>query len=318
MPHAALAVLLLLLVACSPSSSADDEGLQVVATVYPLAWLAAEIAPDASVTSLAARGQDPHDLELTPQQRSAFESADLIAYLGPIDFQPQVEAAISGVSGEVVSAADIAGDDRLRHAGDDHPHEEDGDDGHDDDAEDDADETEIVDPHLWFDAAVMADIAVAMGEAFAAADPDNAEQYTATAAVVADDLTAVGEQIAGMLDACEHDEIIVSHEAYGYLLAPHGLEQHGISGAGGHSEASPADIAALTAEIREENIPAVLSEPVEGRTDAEAVAREAGVEIIEIYSLDIVDDEQAAEGFPALLVQQAEAVAQAAQCAGAS
>jgi zinc transport system substrate-binding protein len=310
MPRVAL-VLFLLLASCTPSSSADDEGLQVVATVYPLAWLAAEIAPEASVTSLSARGQDPHDLELTPQQRSAFESADLVAYLGPIDFQPQVEAAISGVSGEVVSAADIAGDDRLRHAGDDHAHE-------DEDGESDDDESEIVDPHLWFDAAVMADIALRMGDAFATADPDNAEQYTATAAVVADDLAAVDEQVAGMLGACEHDEIIVSHEAYGYLLAPHGLAQHGISGAGGHSEASPADIAALTAEIREEGIPAVLSEPVEGRTDAEAVAREAGVEIIEIYSLDIVDDEQAAEGFPALLVQQAEAVAQAAQCAGAS
>lgn len=304
-----LAALLLLLVACSPSAS-TDEGPQAVATVYPLAWLAAEIAPEASVTALGTQGQDPHDLELSPQQRGAFESADVIAYLGDIGFQPQVEAAVATVSSEVVDAAEIAGEDRLLHAGD-HGH---ADDAHADDAH--ADE-EAVDPHLWFDAALMADVALAMGEAFAAADPEGAEDYTTNAERAANDLIAAGEQLSGMLDGCEHDEVIVGHEAYAYLLAPHGLVQHGISGAAGHSEASPADIAELTAEIREEGIPAVLSEPVEGRTDAEAVAREAGVEVIDVYSLDIVDSEQAEQGFPALLLQQAEAVAEAAQCAGA-
>ena len=303
MPRA-VALMLVLLAACTSSSSGEEE-LQVVATVYPLAWLAAEIAPEASVTSLASRGQDPHDLELTPQQRGAFEAADVVAYLGDVDFQPQVEAAISSASGQVVSAAEIAGESRLLHIGD-HGHADEG-----------IGEAEVVDAHLWFDATIMADIAVAMGAAFAEADPDGAEQYTANADRVSQDLLAAAEQVGGMLADCEHAEVIVSHEAFAYLLAPHGLEQHGISGAGGHSEASPADIATLTAEIREEGIPAVLSEPVEGRTDAEAVAREAGVEIIDIYSLDIVDSEQSSTGFPPLLLQQAEAVAQAAQCAGA-
>ena len=299
-----VAVLLLLVAACSPSTP-DAEGLQVIATVYPLAWLATEIAPDATITSLGARGQDPHDLELSPQQRTALESADVIAYLGDIGFQPQVEAAVSSATGQVVDAAEIAGDDRLLHPGD-HGH-----------ADDDAGATEAVDAHLWFDAALMAEIALAMGDAFAKADPQGAEQYTANAERASNDLVAAAEQMGAMLADCEHSEVIVGHEAFAYLLAPHGLVQHGISGAGGHSEASPADIAELTAEIREQGIPAVLSEPVEGRTDAEAVAREAGVEVVDIYSLDIVEPEQASEGFPALLLQQAEAVAQAAQCAGA-
>jgi zinc transport system substrate-binding protein len=108
--------------------------------------------------------------------------------------------------------------------------------------------------------------------------------------------------------------VVVAHEAYQYLLAPHGLTEHGISGAGGHSEASPQDIADLAAMVRDMGLPAVLSEPVEGRTDAEAVAAEAGVEVLDIYSLDIVEEAQAAKGFPALLREQAEAVATAAEC----
>ena len=108
--------------------------------------------------------------------------------------------------------------------------------------------------------------------------------------------------------------MFVGPEAFAYLLEPYGLTQRGISGAAGHSEPSPQDIRALADEIEAQALPAVLSEPVEGRTDAEAVAREAGVDVIEVWSLDIVDSEQAQRGYPALLEEQARAVATAAQC----
>jgi hypothetical protein len=38
------------------------------------------------------------------------------------------------------------------------------------------------------------------------------------------------------------------------------------------------------------------------------------VELVDIYSLDIVSEEQAARGYPDLLREQAAAVAQVAQC----
>ncbi len=58
----------------------------------------------------------------------------------------------------------------------------------------------------------------------------------------------------------------------------------------------------------------LFDEHVEGRTDAEAVAREAGVDVVDISSLDILAPEQQGKDFPALLVEQAEAVAVAAEC----
>jgi zinc transport system substrate-binding protein len=288
------------------------DGLTAVASVYPLAWMVAAVAPGAEVDYLAARGQDPHDLELSPQQRAAVESADVVAYMGDIDFQPQVETAIGDAGGEVVNVAETVGDDALLHFDED-PHADE-DDDHADEDDDHADEDGAVDPHMWFDAGLMTQVAQRVGDAFAAADPDKAEAYRSNAADVSAELEALDEEIADLLTGCTLDEVIVSHEAYAYLLEPHGLSQHGVSGAGGHGEATPRQIADLVDEVREEGIPAVLTEPVEGRADAEAVAREAGVELIEIYSLDIVNDEQAARGYPALLREQAESVAQAAQC----
>jgi len=291
--------------------------LQAVATVYPLAWVLEQVAPAADVQWLAAAGQDPHDMELTPSQRAAVEQADVVAYLGDIDFQPQVETAVGDAGGVVVDAAEVLGGDALR-TYDGHAHDDEDDHGHshDDEADDHAGEEGSVDPHLWFDARLLAQLAEAAGAAFAEADPDRADDYRANAEQTAQELDALAGQVDALLTGCRHDEVIVSHEAYAYLLEPHDLEQHGISGAGGHSEASPRAIAELAEEIREHGLPAVLTEPVEGRRDAEAVAAEAGVELIEIYSLDIVDEAQAARGFPDLLREQAEAVAEAAGCGG--
>lgn len=282
-------VVLLLLAACGQAGGSTQP--DAVATVYPLQWLVAQIAPDLAVTSLDARGQDPHDMELTPQQRASVERASLVVYLGDIDFQPQVEQAVAGATGAVVSAADVIGRRRLLSTGD-----------------------QGVDPHLWFDPALLADVAVAVGDAVAETDPEQAEQYRSNAQRLAHELRDLAADVQTTLRDCAHDEVIVGHEAFAYLLTPNGLTQRGISGAGGHSEASPHDVAELAATIKREGLPAVLSEPVEGREDAEAVAREAGVKVLPVYSLDIVDDAQRAKGYPTLLREQADAVAAAAEC----
>lgn len=67
-------------------------------------------------------------------------------------------------------------------------------------------------------------------------------------------------------------------------------------------DASAGELAEIVAEIREEGFTHVLTEPVEGREGAETVAREAGVELLEISPLDAVTEEQAERGFPELVI----------------
>ncbi|HUH06836.1 MAG TPA: zinc ABC transporter substrate-binding protein, partial [Egibacteraceae bacterium] len=80
----ALAVALALglaLAACSPTAAVESQSsaapLTAVATVFPLAWIAAEIGPAAKITQLGGRGIDPHDLELTPSEHALVGAADL-------------------------------------------------------------------------------------------------------------------------------------------------------------------------------------------------------------------------------------------------
>jgi zinc transport system substrate-binding protein len=286
-------------------------GLTTVATIFPLAWMAEQIGPGAEVVFLGARGQDPHDLELSPGDRGTLETADVVLYPGAIGFQPQVERAVESSGGVVVSMAEAAGPGALRQLDDDHD---------DDDADDHADDDQTgegVDPHVWFAPAAMARVAEAIGEAFARADPDAGQAYRSNAAALHDQLVDLDAEIDDLLSGCRLTTAIVSHEAYAYLLEPRGLQQEGISGAAGHGEASPGRLADLTERIRDERIPAVLAEPVEGRADAEALAAEAGVDLLDIEPLEVVTGEQHAIGYPTLLRQQAETFAAALDCPGA-
>lgn len=350
-----LVVLSLLAAGCGADSStspeaqsegrAGGEGLEVVAAVYPLAWIAEQVAPDAGIELLNQGGQEAHDLDISPPQRAAIETADVVLYTGDIDYQPQVEEAIPAAQGEVVSATDVAGDSALlaasadQHAHEDEGHEDEGhethedeahetpeDEGHEDEThethgdkthEDETHEDEAggIDPHLWFDPAIMADVAVATGESFAAADPENAEIYRANAADVQDELESLHEDLDEILGAqCQFDEAIVSHAAYAYLLEPYGKSQHAVTNVRAEDDASAGELAEIVEEIRAEGFTHVLTEPVEGREGAEVVAGEAGVEMVEILPLDAVTEEQAEVGLPDLIRAQAETFSTALGC----
>ncbi len=281
--------------ACGGAPAQQQDGVLAVSTVFPLAWIAQQVAPDAQHVFLGQGGQEPHDLELSPGDRQAVETADVLLYLGDIGFQPQVEqAAAEAASGEVVAVSEAVGEGAL-HARED-----------------------TVDPHVWFDAGLMARVAARTGEAFAAADPGGAAAYEANATALAADLELLDRELAAVLSGCRFSEAIVSHEAYGYLLEPHGLAQRGIAGTNPEAGASPAQLAELTEHIRTTGVTAVIAEPVEGRTDAEALAQEAGVRLLEINPLEIVSDQEFEVGYIELLRQQASTFAQALECTGAS
>ncbi|MDQ3353465.1 MAG: metal ABC transporter substrate-binding protein [Actinomycetota bacterium] len=315
---ALLAPLPLLAATCGESETAAPGTGEVsaVAAVYPLAWVAEQVAPDADVSLLSSGGLEAHDLEITPDQRQAIETSDVALFVGNIGYQPQVEDAIADAGGEVVSLAEVAGPDRLLEPVEEAHADEGGEAGAGEaEGEDAGEEEATVDPHIWFNPAVMADAAGRTGEAFATADPDNAETYRTNAEELVAELAALEEELAEILGGeCRHQEAIVSHQAYGYLLDPFGVIQHGVTGINPEAGASSGELGELVSEIEAEGFEYVLTEPVEGREGAETVAREAGVELLEITPLDAVTEDQAESGLVSLIREQAEQFALALGC----
>ncbi|MEZ5097495.1 MAG: metal ABC transporter substrate-binding protein [Nocardioides sp.] len=185
-----------LLSACGdagPGPAGASGGRSVVAAFYPLAYVAGRVAgPFADVTNLTRPGGEPHDLELGFNQTVALHEADVVVY--EAGFQPAVDDAVAGLSGEqVVDAARVV----ALHALPDHPDE--------------------VDPHFWQDPLLLADVADATADSLAAADPAHAADYAANAAVLRQDLVRLDREYTAGLTGCERSVVVVSHDAFEYL-----------------------------------------------------------------------------------------------------
>lgn len=99
-------IVLILVIVAGLAGCADGSGAgrSVVAAFYPLAYVAETIGGNAyQVENLTPAGAEPHDLELSPREVGAIESADVVLYLSH-GFQPAVSKAAEQAHGKRVDA----------------------------------------------------------------------------------------------------------------------------------------------------------------------------------------------------------------------
>jgi len=130
------------LAGCGAGAGGSDS--RIVASFYPLAFAAAEIA-GASVTNLTPAGVEPHEHELSVDDVKAVQQADVVFYLGG-GFQPSLEDALATAPGTSVDLLVGLGVDES-------------------------------DPHVWLDPKLYAKVATEIGDALD--EPAAAEEFAA-------------------------------------------------------------------------------------------------------------------------------------------
>ncbi|OLT33560.1 ABC transporter substrate-binding protein [Actinomadura sp. CNU-125] len=279
LPAAALALTGLAagLTACGDAGADAPPGtVEVVASFYPMAWLAGEVGgDDVHVRTLTAPGAEPHDLELTAKQVANVQRAELALYVKGL--QPAVDEAVhQHAEDSSLDAASVVKTlpPPAAEEGHEHGHEE----GHDEGHEEGHDHGDAgYDPHIWLDPARMATIATALGDRLAKADAENAAEYKSRAQTVAKRLTDLDAKFKDGLATCERKEIVTAHAAFGYLTNRYGLAQVPIAGVDPSNEPSPARLAELTEHVKQAGATTVFTETLVSPKVAETLAREAGV-----------------------------------------
>ena len=241
------ALVLALLASLAPSAPAvaGQKKVHVVASFYPLAWAAREVGGDAvRVTDLTPPGSEPHDLELSPDDRDAIEDADLVIVLGG-GFQPAVEEAAEQRDGKTLSVIDeyFTGAARRRAR---------------------------KDPHVWLDLRVMLGITGLVGEALEDLKPGTGSSP------ISDVLVDFQLEAEAGLAECERDLIVTAHESFGWLARAYGLRQEGIAGIDPESEPSPKRLAELADLVKKEDVTTIFTEDLVSPKVARTLAREAG------------------------------------------
>ncbi|MER6969541.1 metal ABC transporter substrate-binding protein [Nocardioides sp. NPDC000445] len=287
----------------SSASGSDSGKVQIAAAFYPLEFVAERVAGDlAEVTPLTKPGVEPHDLELSINQTAALQSADLI--LTEHGFQPAVDDAVEqDVKGEVVDVEKIV---ELRKAEEGHEDE------HAEGEEDEHAHGES-DPHFWHDPLLMAQYAEGVRDALVKADPDNAETYEANATSLTEDLTKVDEEFKTGLAQCKIKDVVVSHDAFGYL-DKYGLEFESIAGLTPDAEPNPAQLAEIGEHAEEHGVTTIFSERLVSTALADTLADDLGLKTAVLDPIEGLSADTEGEDYLSLMRQNLDALKAANGC----
>lgn len=241
------AVVVVLAIGTACTAEADDRNT-VVASFYPLAFVAERVAGDAwEVLDLTPPGTEAHDVELSLAARAAIEDAEVVLYLGDYGFQPQVEAAVEEATGTVLAVGDSSEEDLA------------------------------VDPHVWLDPDHMSLIVVDVAGAIPGASDRELRS----------ELGALSERYADGLATCRFRTIVVPHEAFGYLADTYGLRQFGLAGVDPEAEPGAERLAQAHQLLASGQAGAVFYEAGgESEDVAETVAADAGVPALPLSTLE--------------------------------
>lgn len=290
--------------ACSSDSSAagNSEKFDVVASFYPMQFLAEQIGGDhVKVTSLTEPGQEPHDLEVSAQQRAQIEESDAALFLKGL--QPAVDEAVeqSGVKNKIDAATLTKLED---HGSLEDSHEHGGEEGHaeeghsEEPAEEHSEEEEhALDPHIWLDPVKYAEVAKGVGAALEKADPDHAADYKKNTDALVKKLDDLNTQFEDGLKNTKTKVFFTNHAAFGYLAERYGLTQEAISGLDPESEPSPARIKELQEEAKADGVTTVFYETLVSDKTAKTLADDAGLKTDVLDPLEGITDKSKGDDY---------------------
>jgi zinc transport system substrate-binding protein len=264
--------------ACGHAGGSDQSSsgkLSVVAAFYPVQEAAEKVGGDlVDVTNLTAPGVEPHDLELSPDQVEATATADVVLYLGN-GFQPAVQDAVGDAEGVPVDL--LAGMPTVQPPSG-------------------SEAGLTVDPHVWLDPVLYAQMVDEVRAALTKASPGDATTFKTNAVAFEHDISQLADDYRTGLASCDRTLIVTNHAAFGYLAAEYGLMQEAITGLAPDAEPSAQRLSELKDLVSQHGVTTIFTEDLVSPKVAETLAEEAGVQTAVLHTLEGLTDEELAAG----------------------
>ncbi len=250
--------------------------LRIVASIYPLADVAKNIAGNRAVIStVTPAGTEPHDYEPTARDITEVYDADLFLFNGNgVDtWAEKIQGEMEGADKEVIRMADHV--ESLKN-----PEKE---------------ESSAYDPHFWLDPINVATEAKLITETLKRIDPAGSAYYNERNLQYQDRLTKLDQLYRDRLAHCEQREIITSHNAFNYLAKRYNLTTFFIA-ISPEEEPSPRDLAETAKIAKQKKISHIFFETLVSPKLSQTIASEVGVKTLELNPIEGFTDEQIASG----------------------
>ncbi|MBW7459327.1 metal ABC transporter substrate-binding protein [Paenibacillus sepulcri] len=286
------AAIVFLLTGCTGSGSklvADK--VNIVTSFYPLYFLAKEIGgEEANVINMIPAGVEPHEWSPKSRDLDTVSKAQLFFYNGA-GLEGWVDDFLKGLSKDsklvtVAASRDIklipagaAAD--GQHAGEEEAHD---------------DHEGGFDPHTWVSPKSMILMAGTVRDHLVEADPSHAKKYEGNYASLTNKLSALDDEYTEKLAAAASKDIVVSHQAFGYLARDYGLNQVAVMGLSPDAEPKAQDLLRISKFVKEHGIKYIFFEELVSDELARTLAREADAETMVLNPLEGLTPEQEKKG----------------------
>ena len=261
-------VTLFLLAGCGTAPQKNEERVAFV-SILPLKYFADKIAGERFKTEvLVPPGVGPETYAPTPKQIGSLSQASLLFVTGHMAFEEAWKEGVQSVSDRLLlvntsEGVDLIGEE-VEHG--DHTH------------------LHGVDPHTWSSPAEAKIVARNIYDGFMKADPGHGEIYQQNFDRLLAEIDSVEKQVGELLAGVEHRKFLIFHPALGYLARQYQLEQLAIEFDG--KNPTPRHMQTLVQQIKSSGIDLILMQKEFDKENAEVLAKETGIRIVEIDPLD--------------------------------
>ena len=248
--------------------------MRVAASFYPLAHFAGQVGDErVEVMNITPLSVDPHEYEPTARDMIKMQTARIFIFNGSgLDpWAERVQGELKSRGVHILNMADHF--DLLR--------EERG---------------LKYDPHIWLDPLLAIKEVELVRDTLIRANPEDEDYYRRNSAAYIKEILMLHERYADGLASCENRNIIVSHDAFGYLAVRYGFDLYPVSGLSPEEEPSPRKMAEITDLAREKNIHYIFTEVLLNPKIAETIANEIGAKILVLNPVSGLTDNDTRTG----------------------
>ncbi len=261
----------------------ESEKIRVLASFFPYYEFARNVAGDrAVVEQYIPPGTEAHDWEPRASEILLLEDTDVFVYNG-LGIEPYVSNIIE--SGEFDGILFVKASDGITLLG-----------AEDDHANDDDHANGDFDPHVWLDPILVKQQVNNIRDGLALADPENKSYYFQNAADYNAQLDSLDVLIREGLADCRQDTIVPFHSAFAYFGERYGIKINPLGGQAPDTEASATEIAEFIDFVRNNDIRIIFSEDLVDPRLAEAIAEEAGADVLVLSPIEALTPEETTAG----------------------
>lgn len=253
--------------------------LSIVTSFYPMYDFACKVAGDkAAVTNLTPAGVEPHDWEPSSSDMITLENADVFIYNGA-GMEHWVDSVLASLQNKNLIVVEASIDAPFLTA-----------DGKANTA------ASSVDPHVWLDPEIAKTQMLTILHSLKKAAPENADYFQANYDKYAQEFDKLDGEFSSALSSVPQKNIVVAHNAFGYLCSAYGLTQVPIEGLSADSEPDAARMGEIIDFVHKNKVKVIFFEELVSPKVAEAIAKETGSTTAVLNPLEGISQKDQAAG----------------------